>query len=321
MSLRKSSLRILRNTLYRRYKKAGERFRKVNRSFLRSVSTAADPIEGAVTITDRRTDDAWKALQPVWVLSTGRTGTNTLTELLKLSPFIDAFHEPAPELFQFSHDYYSGNISREEASRALQYLRDELVFRSFRDGFVYVETNNRVTYIADLLLELYPQSKFIFVHRNPYEFIRSGMRRGYYRHHMRDSARIEPQPDDAYHEEWTQWSAIEKVAWNWASVNQYCHEFMQELPDEQQLVFSSETFFSIDQTLIKKLFHFIGSGDYSPPASDVERVMGKKHNAQKQGAFSRPKDWTQQQLENVEQIIAPLAGQLSYALFSEKTGK
>ncbi len=310
----------MRNTLYQRYKKAGEQFRKINRSFLRSVSPAADPIEDAVTITDRRTDDAWKTLQPVWVLSTGRTGTNTLTELLKLSPFIDAFHEPAPELFQFSHDYYSGNISRGEALRALQYLRDESVFRSFRDGFVYVETNNRVTYIADLLLELYPRSKFIFVHRNPYEFIRSGMRRGYYQHHMRDSARIEPRPEDAYHAEWNHWSEIEKVAWNWSSVNRHCLEFMQELPDEQKMVFSSETFFSADQSLINKLFHFIGSGDYRPPESDVKRVMGKKHNAQTQGSFSKPEDWTQSQFESVNRIVAPVAETLSYSILKEPGG-
>jgi hypothetical protein len=320
MSIKKNTLRILRNTLYRRYKKAGERFRKVNRSFLRTVSPDAAPIADAVTITDRRTDEAWIRLQPVWVLSTGRTGTNTLTELLKLSPFIDAFHEPAPELFQFSHDYYSGNISGEEALRALQYLRDELVFRSSRDGFIYVETNNRVTYVADLLLELYPQSKFIFVHRNPYEFIRSGMRRGYYQHHMRDSARIQPLPDDACHGEWENWSEIEKVAWNWSRVNAYCLEFVQELPDNQKMVFSAESFFSGDQSLINNLFHFIGSEDYRPPKSDVERVMGKKHNAQRQGSFSKPKDWRQKQLENVERIIASVAAELCYPLLSEKTG-
>jgi hypothetical protein len=274
----------------------------------------SNPIAEAPQITNRQTDDRWKSIQPVWVLSTGRTGTNTMTELLKLSPYIDAFHEPAPELFQFSYDYFMQQIDRREARRSLIYLRDELLFRSVRDGFVFVETNNRLAYISDLLLKLYPASKFIHIYRNPYNFIRSGMRRNYYRGHMRDYARITPSKLDLSYDDWDTFTDLQKVAWNWKTVNRHCLGFMKNLPDTKGISFSSEDFFTAKSSLIESLFNFVGSENYHPPAGDIRRVMGQKHNAQKKGQFSKPSDWTDRQVEQVNKIIGPVAQKLSYEL-------
>ena len=316
MSFKQQSLRIIRNYLYRHFQRTKHRFEQANRSLLRSLEPEKKPIEQAPQITNRRTDDRWKSIEPVWVLSTGRTGTNTMTELLKLSPAIDAFHEPAPELFQFSYDYFMDQIDRRKARKSLIYLRDELVFRSLRDGFTFVETNNRVTYIADLLLQLYPSSKFIYIYRNPYDFIRSGMRRSYYSGHMRDYARIHPTRSSLSYDDWDTFTHLQKVAWNWKTVNRHCLSFMENLPDHQKMSFSSESFFKAQPSLTKTLFNFIGSSSYHPPSSDIRRVMGQKHNAQEKGQFSKPDNWSDQQVEQVNKIIAPVANKLSYELIS-----
>ncbi|MCW9709184.1 sulfotransferase domain-containing protein [Fodinibius salsisoli] len=319
MSFKQQSLRRIRNFLYRHLRSTLRRFEQANRALLRSVDEHPSPIAEAPQITNRQTDDRWQSIQPVWVLSTGRTGTNTMTELFKLSPLIDAFHEPAPELFQFSYDYFMNQIDRSDAKQMLKYLRDELVFRSYRDGFIFVETNNRLAYIADLLLDLYPSSKFIHVYRNPYDFIRSGMRRSYYQGHMRDYARIHPIQSEPDHEQWKTYTAIQKTAWNWKRVNEYCLNFMATLPQEQKMSFSSEDFFEADPSLTDPLFNFIGSSDFHPPVSDINRVMGKKHNAQKRGQFSKPSNWTDQQVEQVNAIIAPVAATLEYPLISDES--
>ena len=316
MSLKQEGLRIIRNYLYRHSRTVERRFEQANRSLLRSVTSGKQPIENAPQITNRRADDGWKSIQPVWVLSTGRTGTNTMTELLKLAPGIDAFHEPAPELFQFSYDYFMNQIDRREARKSLIYLRDELVFRSVRDGFIYVETNNRVAYIADLLLQLYPNSKFIHVYRNPYDFIRSGMRRHYYSGHMRDYARVHPSESDLSYDDWPNFSDLQKVAWNWKTVNRHCLRFMEKIPDEQKMSFSSESFFEAQPSLTKRLFDFIGPSNYHPPSNDIRGVMGQKHNAQTKGRFSKPTDWNDHKIEQVNKIVAPVAKKLSYELIS-----
>src|SRR5699024_892945 len=316
MSLKQQLLRKTRNLLYHHYRSTKQRYEQTGRALLRELSPHANPIADAPQITNRHTDDRWRSLRPVWVLSTGRTGTNSLTELLKLSPAMDAFHEPAPELFQFSFDYAMEQFDQDTALSTLSYLRDELVFRSVRDGQIFVETNNRVTYLADLLLKLYPASRFIHIYRNPYDFIRSGMRRKYYDGHMRDYARIKPTAQDPSHEAWTDFSPLQKVAWNWAAVNNRCLDLMDGLRDEQAMSFSSETLFRAELPLVHSLFDFAGSVAYHPSASDIRQVMGTKHNAQQKGRFSKPENWNNRQIDAVNDIIAPVATKLDYQLLS-----
>lgn len=319
MLFKQQSLRTIRNFLYRHLRNTERRFGQANRALLRSLDSSGDPIGQAPQITNRITDERWKTLQPVWVLSTGRTGTHTMTELFKLSPGLDAFHEPAPELFQFSYDYFMDCIDPADAKRALQYLRDELVFRSVRDGLTFIETNNRLAYIADLLLELYPGSKFIHLYRNPYDFIRSGMRRKYYSGHLRDYARIRPAAADPECDNWDTFTDLQKVAWNWKTVNAHCLAFMEKLPGQQKMSLSSEVFFHAPDSLITSLFNFIGSANYHPTTAEINRVMGKKHNAQQEGRFSKPSDWTDRQVAQVNDIVGVVARKLSYELLEEST--
>jgi len=316
MSLKQQLLRKTRNLLYHHYRSTKQRYEQTGRALLRELSAHANPIADAPQITNRQTDDRWQSLRPVWVLSTGRTGTNSLTELLKLSPFVDAFHEPAPELFQFSFDYAMEQCDQATALSTLSYLRDELVFRSVRDGQIFVETNNRVTYLADLLLKLYPKSRFIHIYRNPYDFIRSGMRRKYYNGHMRDYARITPTAQDPSRAAWTDFSPLQKVAWNWAAINKRCLDFMDRLPDGQAMSFSSESLFRAELSFVHTLFDFVGSTACHPPASDIRQIMATKHNAQQEGRFSKPKEWDNRQIEAVNDIISPVATKLNYQLLS-----
>ncbi|MDR8392614.1 sulfotransferase [Aliifodinibius sp. S!AR15-10] len=321
MSFKEKILRILRRLFYGWHRKAEKRYRQLNRALLRSLSGETDPIASAPLVTNRRTSEEWRSLSPLWVLSTGRTGTNTLTELFRLSPKIDAYHEPSPELFQLSHDYFMENINDKQALLALMYARDEWVFRSFRDGYIYVETNNRVTYLSDLLQKLFPKSKFLYLHRNPYDFIRSGMRRRYYEEHLRDADRITPMSGDEFYDEWQSFSTIEKVAWNWRTVNQHSIDFLADLPDKQKMVLSSESLFNADKTQVDALFDFIVSADYRPSYTEAQKVLDTKHNAQKEGAFSKPGDWTDEQIAGVDRIIRPVAEQLSYKLFSSSSSE
>jgi|GEM_PF-1510256 len=316
MSLIQQFLYKARGLLYKHYQSTKLKYEQISRILMRNQASEENPVNSAAQITNRINDDRWKDIKPVWVLSTGRTGSNSLTELLKLSPFLDAFHEPAPELFQFSYAYAMNKIHRNIALKTLGYLRDELVFRSIRDGQVYVETNNRVTYIADLLLELYPSSRFIHIYRNPYDFIRSGMRRNYYNGHMRDYARLRPNNQDAIHQQWEDFSNLQKVAWNWTIVNERCLNFKASLSENQVMSLSSESLFQADPSLIYSLFSFAGSKAFHPPKAEINKVMETKHNAQNKGQFANPKDWNSGQIEQVNDIIAPIASKLGYQLMS-----
>src|SRR5699024_9278620 len=123
-------------------------------------------------------------------------------------------------------------------------------------------------------------------------------------------ARLKPTPQDAQHKAWSGFTDLQKVAWNWSTVNRQCLDFMGALPEDQAMSFSSEAFFGAKSSLIHDLFNFTGSADYLPPSPDIERVMGTKHNAQQEGRFSKPKNWSDQQVRQVNDIIAPVAARL-----------
>jgi hypothetical protein len=121
----------------------------------------------------------WTNTQPVFVLSTGRTGTMQLSAVLNLSPDIFAVHEPRPSLVKVAKDAYINGYPEDKWIDIVQSARDELIAYAHHKQKIYVETNNRLTFLAKALSKAFPKSKFIHLHRHPYEVIRSGMRRGW----------------------------------------------------------------------------------------------------------------------------------------------
>ena len=79
-------------------------------------------------------------------------------------------------------------------------------------------------------------------------------------------------------------------------------------------------FLSENASFVEKLnahnIDFIGPSNYQPPSNDIRGVMGQKHNAQTKGRFSKPTDWNDHKIEQVNKIVAPVAKKLSYELIS-----
>jgi hypothetical protein len=133
-------------------------------------------------------------VEPVFVLSTGRTGAALLTELLLLADGVDVHHTPRPELVRVSRRAYEeigGNLDL--FVEVFKTAREELLLQSVRRGRRYVETNNRVTFFAPAAAVEFPDAKFIHLTRDPATFVRSGLRRNWYSGtHHHDIGRIVP---------------------------------------------------------------------------------------------------------------------------------
>ena len=118
----------------------------------------------------RAYDANWEGYDCVFVLSTGRTGTQTLAELLNLSPRLDAHHEPAPRLVKASFRAFlkAGQDDWIEKWRFnVLSARDDFVLQSNNDGKIYVETANRLSHFAPAIRGVFPESKFIFYIETP----------------------------------------------------------------------------------------------------------------------------------------------------------
>ncbi len=251
----------------------------------------------------------------VFVLSTGRVGSQTLTALLALSPAVVAEHEPFPRLVKTSFDAYleGGDLAASERWRTAVYAaRDDLVCEASRRGKIYVETNNRLTYLAPVLAACFPASKFIHLHRHPYEVVRSAMRRGYYQSHNWDFARVRPRPGEELAARWDELPRLEKCGWFWARINEEARAFMRTLPPERALDLRADLLFAGDEPTLRRIFSFVGV-DF-PPRELVEEVLGQKLNAAQRGSFPAPSEWSAEDREMVRRQVERVARELGYEL-------
>ena len=259
-------------------------------------------------------DQGWQNMACVFALSTGRTGTQTLAAMLELSPDVMARHEPAPRLVKATFDAFmerGANGWLEKWAPIALAARDDFVLDANAVGQVYVESNNRLTYIAEAMCEAFPASKFIFSHRDPYQVIRSGMQRGAYQGAGMawNFARIRPRPGERYHGEWESLNPLQKEAWRWAQVNQMAYDFFQTLPEPRRLELPAKTFFDGHESVYRQVFEFVGVS--CPPLDEIRKVMGRKMNAQ--AHFNGLSfQWTESTREQVRPIIEPVAKLLGY---------
>ena len=258
-------------------------------------------------------ESGWADCPCVFVISTGRAGSKTLTALFALSSRVLSEHEPMPRLVKSSFDAYmeGPSIATSDRWRDLVYAaRDDLVCEANRKGRIYVETNNRMTYLAPVLARCFPASRFVHLHRHPYEVVRSGMRRGYYENHNWDFARVRPRAGELLAVAWDAMPSIEKCAFFWARINGEADAFLATLPESRRLSLAAEDLFAGEESTLRRLFAFVGLD--LPPRDMLDDVLGEKINAAVRGSFPVPADWTEQDRAAVWGQVGPLATALGY---------
>jgi hypothetical protein len=257
----------------------------------------------------------WEGCPCVFVLSTGRAGTKTLTALFDLSPQVVATHEPEPRLLKQSFDAFmegSNQAGSEKWRAVVLAARDDAVFQANRRGKIYIETNNRLTHLAYALAAVFPASRFVHLHRHPYEVIRSAMRRHYYQGHNWDFARMVPRPSEPIAMMWEALSPLEKSAWYWAVINAEALAFLESLPTSRRMNLPARKLFTADQETLKALFGFIRVD--APPSRDIKGVLGEEINAEVDGKFPLPSEWSEQDRASVRRIVETTAQALGYEL-------
>ena len=224
-----------------------------------------------------------------FVLSTGRCGTKTLSILLSKSSEAMVWHEPRPTLFKFARQAYSGAFNTGRLFRVLTTCRLPLIDQACQMGVGYGETGNHVTFYAHALAKWLPNAKFIHLIRNPKGVIRSGMRRGWYKHMTKyDRTRIRPNEGTKADKLWKSWDQFERIAWLWKATNEYCREFFLQYPTRCIQV-RAEDIFNNNPTVWPWLYDFIGLK--MPDKSVIEQVLSQKINKQTTKSFPPPEEW------------------------------
>lgn len=255
----------------------------------------------------------------LFVLSTGRTGTQTLASLLNLADNVFAYHEPEPKLYGLGNCFYKNlSFCRENPTAASIFkeafltARRQLLSYSIKFQKGYIETSPQVTFLAPVISALIPKAKFIHCVRDPRAVIRSGMRRNWYRGNVNDRFRIIPDETIDVSQQWSTYTPLQKNAWLWAETHRNIEAFLCEIDESQRILIHSEKIFSNEPETIHRLFKFIDASP--PPYSKVERILNKRLNNQVHGNFPPIHQWEDNMLETVKPFINELALGYGYPL-------
>ena len=182
---------------------------------------------------------------PVFVLSTGRVGTMLLTRLFELENGLHIEHEALPEMLYTGKLAYADPSNIEFTKGAFMAGRYEAIRDCQLQNLRYVETNNRLTFFAPAIAELFPKAKFIHLVRHPSSFISSGMQRKWYTgQSITDEGRISPP------ESLNLMSRSDKIAWLWNTTNEYIENFKRSISVERVYTLQSEKLFTnVDEAI------------------------------------------------------------------------
>ncbi len=234
------------------------------------------------------TRDSSKSLQKVtgeelgenfiFIVGTGRSGSTTIARTLNLHPQIHCRHEPNTLLLQLANDYVHKRSSRKEIREALRCIYTQC---SIYPIPIYGESDQKLSFIIDMLSEILPKSKFIWLIRNARDFAYSACaHQNWYKSLPIDKtidfplirawskARIMGDLTGAIaQKDWADMSPIEKCCWYWTFCNAKIEEELVKIDRERWIQVKIEDFAED----ITRILDFVGS------QTDIPLPV-KKHN-------------------------------------------
>lgn len=250
---------------------------------------------------------------PLFVLSTGRSGTITLAALLSLTPRSHVWHEPNPDFWRLArHVCLTPGADRQLVGEALLLARGPLWQSANLAGKRYVEVSHQVTFLAPFIRDLLPDARFLHLSRAPEPFALSATRFGFYSTRSRSARRPAPRPDSPLAAEWESFDPFTRNVWYWREVNTFARDFLKTLPPGQGLHLRAEDIFSGRPDTLQQLYALVDSEP--PPRRRIQRVLGRHLNAGRYRSGSRPVDtFAPAQRDLLERECGALARELGYA--------
>lgn len=235
---------------------------------------------------------------PVFVLSTGRAGSNMLARALAVLPGVCSLHEPQPHLVTEGYLRWKGRLSPDRALQYVRHKRADLIGQVSDNGLQYVESSH---YWAHLVPELHRafDARFVFLHRDGRRFAQSGLARESWYGPMTIEDRVKsalrratvkpighPWFDHRLDPPRNLSSRVERLAWLWCEINEVILRDLAEVPEEHAFQLPLE---SINAETLGALASFLGR-DAAPPIVDqmAEVASSRPNSSESSGRVRQP---------------------------------
>jgi hypothetical protein len=256
--------------------------------------------------------EKYKDINVVFIVSTGRTGTHFFSHFF--SRFLNkvvSLHEPKPDLFYVSTNFLRGKISRELAKWMIINSRKRYLSKVEKDG-VYIESNNNLAYLLNLLEELFDSIKIVHVERNGIDVVRS-----YYSWEVRGKwvgktcflshndprDRISPNwfPENEFYNKYQDMTRFERVCWYWSTKNRLIKYLIDKSENGTTFKFES-LFVDKDEEEWKRLFTFIKNSPVSSYKEILDYVKIASSNKSRNKKIAGWEDWSVSQKKSFQLI-------------------
>lgn len=229
----------------------------------------------------------------VFTFSTGRSGSNAVSSFLGNHSKIDAYHEPFyNQLRVLSANYLSGKLSKNEVKVFLIILYTYTNF--LRNKEVYFESDQKLSPFIEILYELFPNAKFIWLMREPDKFLKSAKARKWYADNdycefTEESVIVKPYLTSdgcrignldilekfRIEKIWNEFNQDDKILWYWDFWNKLIASQMELIPSNQTLLIKLE---SLNESA-KEIFEFLGveNEGINPKVTNAVRPKDKSN--------------------------------------------
>lgn len=247
-----------------------------------------------------------------FIVSTGRSGSASIAEMLNLHPEISCYHEPRGSLIRLSTQYEHGEISYGEVLQELEYLYSKT---NLYEGTIYGESDQKLSNLIEPLAELFPEAKFIWLIRDAKKVTKSTTLRGWFDEDYTFPNKYRGTNLEGWKEyrlsgyksgifaqgEWESMSTFEKNCWYWNYWNTKISNSFSKLKNDNKFILKLEDL----EFEITNVQRFIGVAN-AIPLSKVHKNKVKKIHKSKEDF------WT---IEN-EEILDYYCGSLNREFYN-----
>ena len=267
----------------------------------------------SILTPDSEKQEALKYLQEkqknlLFILGSGRSGTQLISDLLEQTGETMVFHEP-----NFTEDVSTMDRFRRDQKELMDYWTHFRVVEIYRrwkmspDIKFYGEVNGTIRYHAAVIKELFPNAKLFLMVRDGRGVVRSVM--GWPQFYNRCSAgayALKPLANDKAFVEWGGFTRLEKMSWGWQETNEF---LMRHIPENNWLQLEK---ISSDYEYCNNRF-FSKIGVNIPREVWDARMSKKSSNASKTYGFPVWNEWSDKDKVRYMSICRDTMNKLGYS--------
>lgn len=222
----------------------------------------------------------------VFVISTGRAGSQSIAYILSQHPTIKAKHEPNWPLIKASTEYEYGIINKDEIKLLLNDLYG--LSSTLEKNEIYIESDQKIGNLIQIYQEVFPNAKFIWMIRDPFKFVKSAYTRGWFREENKftQSGRLLLDPmyssracrvqgnftKDVSDDKWNIMDSFERCCWYWSYWNRRIENQLKDIDSNKWLLVDIDNLSNELETI--KTFIGIDNFDFK---SEKRNIAHKKY--------------------------------------------